>query len=257
MIEAVDTSVDREPPKPASPKPSLPAAGTPPRGGRATEKPALEISSETITGDTLSRTVEDSKPSSQDTTPETEPLTWDNLWEAAYEKLTTNAEYSDLLERFERYLIDDKGPEVADESQGQSGPSQGPDRLRHIQQIATEKLEALPKARTSFTVGNERIVVRNVVQKTVCAISKFRSIINLEILAEPCCAVAWTGVMSMLAVSWIYLPKKSPQVVLTEALVAACGECAAARRRCLERLGEHRVPPRSVPTTAGRRPWPR
>ena len=77
---------------------------------------------------------------------------------------------------------------------------QGKERLTRIQILAKEKLEKLPEARTSFTVGQKRIVVREYVQKAVQTIKQFKTIITGALSAEPHAALAWACILGVLPV---------------------------------------------------------
>ncbi|MBE3045002.1 hypothetical protein IMZ48_21075 [Candidatus Bathyarchaeota archaeon] len=76
----------------------------------------------------------------------------------------------------------------------------GTEKLGQIQDIAKQKLEKLPEARLSFSIGGKTIVVRDVVRKTIGAVTTFKDIISFAIAAEPCAGLAWAGIMSILPV---------------------------------------------------------
>ncbi|KAJ4245749.1 hypothetical protein NW762_013873 [Fusarium torreyae] len=119
-----------------------------------------------------------------------------SLWAKAYKIVQDDEENAKLLEKFEMILY--KGDSGAtDQSHVES---HGEERLKGIQILAKERLEKLPEARTSFTVGQKRIVVREYVQKAVQTIKQFKPIITGALSAEPHAALAWACILGVLPV---------------------------------------------------------
>ncbi|KAK3994352.1 hypothetical protein QBC44DRAFT_43713 [Cladorrhinum sp. PSN332] len=124
------------------------------------------------------------------------PLTWDNLWSAAYASLQADPEHAGLLSSFEAYLKKvNRLDTEADRSHREDGSQP---RLDVIQQLAKDKLEKCQEARTSVSIGRKTIVVRDVVSKTIALVSTFKQLIGSAIEAEPHAALAWVGVMTIL-----------------------------------------------------------
>ena len=120
-----------------------------------------------------------------------------NLWAKAYKRVQ-ESEHSGDLKRFEDYLqTQSSGAQQSwIESHSQDGG-----RLAEIQKLAKEKLEGLHEARTSFTLGGKRIVVREYIQKAVQTIKQFKPIISGALSAEPQAALAWACILGVLPVS--------------------------------------------------------
>ncbi|KAF4973578.1 hypothetical protein FSARC_169, partial [Fusarium sarcochroum] len=104
-----------------------------------------------------------------------------SLWAKAYQTVQDDEEYSQLLEKFEKYLLKTEDGASGERHNG----SQGEQRLAEIQILAKGKLEKLPETRTSFTIAGKRIVVREHVQKAVQTIKQFKGIISGALSAEP------------------------------------------------------------------------
>ncbi|RBR15923.1 uncharacterized protein FIESC28_07125 [Fusarium coffeatum] len=119
-----------------------------------------------------------------------------NLWAKAYEKVQ-ESEHAEDLEMFENYL--QKQPSEAQQCWVES-VTQNRGRLKRIQIMAKEKLEDLPEARTSFTLGGKRIVVREHIQKAIQTIKQFKPIISGALSAEPQAALAWACIMGFLPI---------------------------------------------------------
>lgn len=82
------------------------------------------------------------------------------------------------------------------------GVTYGAEKLKQIQKLAEEKLQNIPEARLSFSIGDKAIVVREVVRKTISVITAFKDVIGSAISAEPCAGLAWAGIMSILPVRY-------------------------------------------------------
>lgn len=123
-----------------------------------------------------------------------------NLWAKAYERVQ-GSEHSGDLKKFEDYL--QKQPSLTQQSWAESASQDG-GRLERVQLMAKEKLEALPEARTSFTLGGKRVVVRGHIQKALQTIKQFKPIISGALSAEPQAALAWACILGVLPVSPIY-----------------------------------------------------
>lgn len=120
-----------------------------------------------------------------------------NLWTKAYERVE-DGEHAGDLKKFEDYL--QKQPSEAQQPWAESN-NQDEDRLKCIQIMAKERLEALPEARTSFTLGGKRIVVRQHIEKAIQTIKQFKSISSGALSAEPQAALAWACILGVLPVS--------------------------------------------------------
>ena len=79
--------------------------------------------------------------------------------------------------------------------------TQGKLQLREVQELAKKKLEELPEAHLSFSIGGKNIVVQSVVRKAIKVITMFKSAVNNAVSTEPHAALAWAGVMMILPVS--------------------------------------------------------
>ena len=93
------------------------------------------------------------------------------------------------------------------------------ERLKNIQDLATRKLEKIPEARLSFSVGEKTIVVRDVVLKAIDTIKTYKDIISVGISLEPSAGLAWGGIMAILPVSCHFqvlsIPPKLPLITQT------------------------------------------
>ncbi|OBT63596.1 hypothetical protein VE03_07330 [Pseudogymnoascus sp. 23342-1-I1] len=151
--------------------------------------------------DTESRGFHDTESASKDADSATESLAWDNLWAEAYETIKDDPEYTKLLTAFEKYVLDSKDVVVDAANKTlpeSSGITSGSEKLKQIQELAEKKLQKIPEARVSFSIGDKEIVVREVVRKTISVVTAFKDIIGSAISAEPCAGLAWAGIMSIL-----------------------------------------------------------
>ncbi|KAB5522880.1 hypothetical protein GE09DRAFT_1154464 [Coniochaeta sp. 2T2.1] len=151
--------------------------------------------------DTASQELDDTESASKDADPAPESLAWDSLWAEAYETLKADPEYTELLAEFERTVMGGKdgAADAAKKASLESGGiTEGTEKLNQIQELAQEKLQKLPEARLSFSIGDKRIVVRDAVRKTISAVTAFKDVISSAISAEPGAGLAWAGIMSIL-----------------------------------------------------------
>ena len=74
------------------------------------------LSSDTTAANTAPQKPGNTEHLAEDTELPLEPLTWNNLWGEAYERLKAGSEYSYLVEYFEKYLVD--GKDVAENGAG-------------------------------------------------------------------------------------------------------------------------------------------
>ncbi|KAG6364032.1 hypothetical protein INS49_009135 [Diaporthe citri] len=116
---------------------------------------------------------------------------WESLWAEAYRTIKNDPEYSHLLETFEKYLRNAEHENI-------STVSEGVERLEEIQKLAKTKLEKLPEARTAFSIGGRRIVVRELVQKAIRTVKAFKPIVSEAVSAEPHAALAWGCILTIL-----------------------------------------------------------
>ena len=84
---------------------------------------------------------------------------------------------------------------------GDTEPTHGGLQLSQIQELAKKRLEELPEAHLSFSIGGKNIVVQSVVRKAIKVITMFKSAVNNAVSTEPHAALAWAGVMMILPVS--------------------------------------------------------
>lgn len=73
-------------------------------------------------------------------------------------------------------------------------------RLKAIQKIAEERLDAFEEGKLSFNVGKRPIVVRETIIKAVDVINALKPIISGAVTAEPAAALAWAGITTALPV---------------------------------------------------------
>ena len=78
--------------------------------------------------------------------------------------------------------------------------------MSQIQELAKKRLEELPEAHLSFSIGGKNIVVQSVVRKAIKVITMFKSAVNNAVSTEPHAALAWAGVMMILPVSVFSFP---------------------------------------------------
>ncbi|KFY82137.1 hypothetical protein V500_10793 [Pseudogymnoascus sp. VKM F-4518 (FW-2643)] len=173
--------------------------GREPTGGQAERH--CESSSGANPVDSAPRGFHDAESASKDADNALESLAWDNIWAEAYMILKDDLEYTKLLVAFEKYVLGTKDVAVDAANKAlpkSSGNTSGTEKLKQIQKLAEEKLQKIPEARLSFSIGDEEIVVREVVRKTISVVTAFKDIIGSAISAEPCAGLAWAGIMSIL-----------------------------------------------------------
>ncbi|XEV01114.1 hypothetical protein FSHL1_006401 [Fusarium sambucinum] len=128
------------------------------------------------------------------------PFNPSNLWAKAYYNIHENKEYSVFLDEFETHLQQENDNQIEPGSVTTSALPGGLARLEDIQRLAKKQIEVVEEARTSFSVRGKRIVVREVVQKAIQHVAKFKPIISGAVSTEPHAALAWACVLGVLPI---------------------------------------------------------
>ncbi|KAI1393473.1 uncharacterized protein F4822DRAFT_384784 [Hypoxylon trugodes] len=124
------------------------------------------------------------------------------LWTEAYDILKSDPENSRLLVNFKKYLKEDVDaePDMNGESFNADEIEDDVEQLKLIQKFAKKRLEKLPEAQLTFTIGGKPIVVRQVVRKAIKLVLTFKDVVSSAISAEPQAALAWAGIITILPI---------------------------------------------------------
>ncbi|KAJ5108770.1 hypothetical protein N7456_005445 [Penicillium angulare] len=123
------------------------------------------------------------------------PLIWGSLWDAAYDRLEKN--YSSLFADYEKFLLGSGPGNDISKSQTQLGGREG------LQALAKRQLDSAQRAKLTFQVGGEEIVVKEQVRNVVRMIIGCKDLISAVVSSEPHGAAAWAGVTIILPVSFL------------------------------------------------------
>lgn len=124
---------------------------------------------------------------------------FDDLWTEAYNTVGKDTANAKLLERFEQYIKEGRDSALDEGAPGAEGASQR-ERLSAIQRAAKQRLDKVANAHLSLSIAGKTIVVREVFRKVIETVLAFKETIGSAVSANPCAALAWTGVMAMLPV---------------------------------------------------------
>ncbi|KAL2150432.1 hypothetical protein VTH82DRAFT_6995 [Thermothelomyces myriococcoides] len=122
---------------------------------------------------------------------------FDDLWTEAYNTMGKDTANAKLLERFEQYIKEGRDSALDEGAPGAEGASQR-ERLSAIQRAAKQRLDKVANAHLSLSIAGKTIVVREVFRKVIETVLAFKETIGSAVSANPCAALAWTGVMAML-----------------------------------------------------------
>ncbi|KIL83903.1 hypothetical protein FAVG1_12880 [Fusarium avenaceum] len=178
---------------------------------------------ETASSDTSDRGIPPAAPRKNDSfSSEREILdtsSWDKIWTEAYKKVKEDPKDAIIFTKLELFL--DNEDETNDfaiaADDDDSAMAANSVRLKAIQKIAEERLDAFEEGKLSFNVGKRPIVVRETIIKAVDVINALKPIISGAVTVEPAAALAWAGITTALPIlEGIFQQDKNAATGLTE-----------------------------------------
>ncbi|RGP81028.1 wd40 repeat [Fusarium longipes] len=127
---------------------------------------------------------------------------WDKIWVEAYKKVKEDPKDAIVVTKLELFLgnEDETNDFAIAADDGDSAAAANSMRLKAIQKIAEERLDAFEEGKLSFNVGKRPIVVRETIIKAVDVINALKPIISGAVVAEPTAALAWAGITTALPI---------------------------------------------------------